>query len=370
MRFYSVALFFLCLSLLLSLFPAVKVEANEPRGVSAEAAVLYHPASGTVLYEKNANDRRPIASTTKITTALTILEEEEDLDRTVKIPQEACGIEGSSLYLRAGESLTLRDLLYGLMLASANDAAAALAISNAGSIPAFAAKMNGIAQKLGLRNTHFQNPHGLDDPEHFSSAKDLALISAAALDCDEFREIVSTKRYSIPSPDGGRRYLQNHNRLLQMTPDCIGVKTGFTKKSGRCLVSAAERDEVTLISVTLNDPNDWKDHLSLFEYGFSSIQKRVLLPSGAFSLDCPVVNGEKDTLEVCNSEEIGAALPSGSPLPERALKLPRFLTAPIVKGQIVGYVEYDLNGKKIGESPLVATDSVGEIKYKRGLFHR
>ena len=202
-------------------------------------------------------------------TALTVLREGGDLDRSFTIPPEACGIEGTSIYLQPGETLTVRDLLYALLLSSANDAATALALCCSGSIPAFADRMNRIAEQLGLENTHFVNPHGLDHPEHYSTARDLALIAAAAFEDVNFREIVSTRRYLIPAPDGGRRILTNHNKLLSRYSDCVGVKTGFTKKSGRCLVSAAERDGVLLISVTLNDPNDWNDHTLLLDYGFS-----------------------------------------------------------------------------------------------------
>ena len=269
MRFRTSLSLFLILSIALFAFPALPVFAGDALAASASSAILFHPASGAVLFEKDADRRRPIASTTKIMTALTVLAGEDDLNRSFTVPLESTGVEGSSLYLQAGETLTVMELLYGLMLASANDAATALALLCSGSIPAFADEMNRIAEQLGLRNTHFVNPHGLDHPEHYSTARDLALIAAAAFEDVNFREMVSTRRYSIPAPDGGRRFLTNHNKLLSRYPDCVGVKTGFTKKSGRCLVSAAERDGVLLIFVTLNDPNDWNDHTLLLDYGFS-----------------------------------------------------------------------------------------------------
>ena len=230
--------------------------------------------------------------------------------------------------------------------------------------------MNAIANELGLSDTHFANPHGLDDPEHYSTARELAKIASAAMENETFREIVSAKRCSIPSPDGGRRYLSNHNKLLNLFPDCVGVKTGFTKKSGRCLVSAAERDGNRLICVTLNDPNDWRDHTALLEYGFSSLETRTLLLAGELSLELPVVNGESLTARLSNAEEIAPSLPKGAPTPEREIRLPRFLPAPLRQGEIVGQVVYKLNGKTVGESPLIVSESVGEIKYKKGLFHR
>ena len=269
MRFRSFLSRFLILLLLFFAFPACACRAADSVECSASSAILCHVSSGSVLYEKNADQRRPIASTTKIMTALTVLRRGGDLDRPFAIPPEACGIEGTSVYLKPGETLSIRDLLYALLLQSANDAATALALLCSGSIPAFADEMNRIAEQLGLRNTHFVNPHGLDHPEHYSTARDLALIAAAAFEDVNFREMVSTRRYSIPAPDGGRRFLTNHNKLLSRYPDCVGVKTGFTKKSGRCLVSAAERDGVLLIFVTLNDPNDWNDHTLLLDYGFS-----------------------------------------------------------------------------------------------------
>lgn len=370
MRFKSILSFCLTLTLCLVTIPAVPCRAAGSPDCSASSTILCHPASGTVLYEKNADERRPIASTTKIMTALTVLRDGGDLDRAVTVPASAVGIEGSSLWLKAGETLTLRDLLYGLLLASANDAAAALAVLSAGSVPAFADRMNAVAKKLGLVDSHFVNPHGLDDPEHYSTARELSMIAAAALEDETFREIVSTKRYTIPSPEGGRRFLCNHNKLLTFFPDCIGVKTGFTKKSGRCLVSAAERGGDMLICVTLNDPNDWRDHSTLLERGFSEMETRTLLPSGELSIELPVVNGERPTVMVENAEEITLRLPKDTPAPEREILLPRFLPAPLAQGEIVGRVVYRLNGKTVGESPLVAKDGVSEIKYKRGLFHR
>ena len=369
MRKRSVFAALLACALFLCPFHSVKAEANRDIQVSAASAILYHPASGSFLYEKNADQRRGIASTTKIVTALTVLNVEEDLDRTVSIPQEACGVEGSSLYLKAGETITVRELLYGLLLASANDAAEALAILCSGSVERFAERMNENAREFGLSDSHFANPHGLDAEQHYSTARDLAKITAAALENEVFREIVSTKRFVIGNQNGTPRYLCNHNKMLERFPGCVGVKTGFTKKCGRCLVSAAERDGELLIAVTLNAPNDWNDHASLLEYGFSQLEKRTLLQEGEYTIELPVVNGKADTVRVTNAETVELAIPKGYPIPERRVKLPHVLAAPLNEGEIVGYVEYVLNGKSVGSSPLVAVNAVGEIKYKKGLFH-
>jgi D-alanyl-D-alanine carboxypeptidase len=188
----------------------------------------------------------------------------------VTVPPEAAGVEGSSVYLKAGEKIKLEDLLYALMLSSANDAAAAIAISVSGSIDAFAELMNAKARELGLENTHFENPHGLDVEEHYTTAYELAKIAAYALENEMFAKIVSTVKHIVPASEGGyARALVNHNRLLREYDDIIGVKTGFTKKCGRTLVSAARRGGVTLVCVTLCDGDDWRDHRAILDYGFS-----------------------------------------------------------------------------------------------------
>ena len=223
--------------------------------VSAHSAILMDADTGAVLYEKAADQQALIASTTKIMTAMVVLEQDNlYLDETVEIPREAAGIEGSSMYLKAGETVTVRALLYGMMLSSGNDAAAALALHTFGSIEAFTARMNEKARALGLRDTHFANPNGLDSEENYSTARELGKIAMAALDTPGFREIVSARSYTA-----GNRQLVNHNKLLWQYPGAIGVKTGFTKRAGRILVGAAEQNGRTLISVTISDPEDWRD---------------------------------------------------------------------------------------------------------------
>ena len=252
------------------LYSTVIFSASDMR-LSAKSAVLYDPHSESFLYSKNADTRLPMASTTKIMTALVAIES-ASLEATVDISDDAIGTEGSSLYLKEGERMTMGDLLFGLMLRSANDAAAAIAYEISGSIEAFADKMNEKAESLGLTDTHFTNPHGLDDKEHYTTARELAIITGEALKNDTFLQIVSTKKQIITNSDGESRLLINHNKLLNMYENTIGVKTGFTKKSGRCLVGAAERDGVRLITVTINAPDDWKDHIALFDYGFSKLK--------------------------------------------------------------------------------------------------
>ena len=199
------------------------------------------------------------------------------LDKVVTVSPEAVGVEGSSVYLYAGENITMESLLYALLLQSANDAAAAIAYEVAGGIDRFADLMNERASSLGLVDTHFKNPHGLDDEDHYTTARELAIIASEALKNDTFRRIVSTKRIIIPMQNGSStRLLINHNRLLREYDDVIGVKTGYTKKCGRTLVSAAERDGVTLVAVTLCDGDDWRDHRAMLDYGFDLYEKVTL----------------------------------------------------------------------------------------------
>lgn len=234
-----------------------------PPQVSAKSAALLDGTTGECLYVKNGEQRALIASTTKIMTGLLVCEAGE-LDRTVTVPDAAVGLEGSSMYLKKDETLTRRDLLYGMMLHSGNDAALTLAISVSGSEGAFVRQMNLRARALGLTQTHFANPHGLDSGENYSTALDLAHLAQAALQNAQLRAVVSTKTAVCAG-----RTLTNHNKLLWRYDGCIGVKTGYTRHAGRILVSAAERDGRMLIAVTISDPDDWRDHTALLDYGFA-----------------------------------------------------------------------------------------------------
>lgn len=226
-------------------------------GTSASFAVAIDAQTGRILYEKNAHGRHSMASTTKIMTAIVALEH-GNLDDVVTVSPAAAATEGSSMYLSPGEKITLGNLLYGLMLPSGNDAAMAIGEHVGGDIPGFAAMMNETAQKIGAVNTQFQNPSGLDAEGHYSTAYDMAIITRYAMKNPAFAEIVQTKKKMVPW-EGKQwdRTLENHNKLLSMYEGCIGVKTGYTKKTGRCLVSAAQRGGMTVICVTLADPNDW-----------------------------------------------------------------------------------------------------------------
>ena len=253
--------------------------------ISAQKAILMDATSGRILYAKDVDSRSLIASTTKIMTALVVCQHCNVLDR-VSIPEEAVGIEGSSMYLQEGEVLTVQELLYGLMLRSGNDAAVALAIYCGGTVEGFAEMMNDKARLIGLTQSHFVNPHGLDAPDHYSTARDLALLSAYAMTDPVFSMTVSTKSVTI-----GERVLRNHNKLLWQIDGADGVKTGYTKAAGRLLVSSASREGRRLICVTINAPSDWSDHKKLIEQGFSDYVITKVLEVGDVVAKVDVAGG-------------------------------------------------------------------------------
>lgn len=244
------------LCLIFCITPAV-AEALE---VSATAAVLMDADMGQVLYEKNGDRQMLIASTTKIMTALVVLEHAAPDDVITVTPDHMA--EGSSMYLRAGETLRVEELLYGLLLCSGNDAALALT-ECAGGLTPFVALMNEKAAALGMAHTSFANPNGLDADGHYSTARDMAVLAAAAVENPTFRRICSSRSVTI-----GQRTMENHNRLLRQVEGCVGLKTGYTQAAGRTLVSCTERDGCRLVAVTLQDGNDWADHAALYDYGF------------------------------------------------------------------------------------------------------
>ena len=340
----------LCATLLLP------VQAEQPP-LSAGSAILIRADNGECIAAYNADARCGMASTTKIMTAIVAIEY-GDLDQKCTIPDKAIGVEGSSLYLKRGEQMTLRELLYGLMLQSANDAAEAIAILIDGSVEAFADRMNQKASALGLTNTHFTNPHGLADENHYTTAKDLAALSAYALKNTTFREICSTYKTTIPACEGVR-WLINHNKMLKIYEGACGIKTGFTKATGRCLVSAAERDGVQLIAVTLNAPDDWKDHRMLLDYGFSKYEAVSLSKAGDFACNLPLIGGDNDSVSLHVQNDVSAVLQKehGSIVERIEVIRPRF--APVYKGDVLGRIVYLADGKEVASSPLYAASYVG-----------
>lgn len=301
--------------------------------------------TGRVLYEKNADSQSLIASTTKIMTALVVCEQCNVLDR-MRIPKEAVGIEGSSMYLKEGEVLTIQELLYGLMLHSGNDAAVALAIYCGGTVEGFAQLMNDKARSLGMVNSHFVNPNGLDAPEHYSTARDLAVLSAYAMKNAIFAKTVSTKNVNV-----GNRSLRNHNKLLWQVEGANGVKTGYTKAAGRILVSGANRQGRQLIAVTINAPSDWSDHKQLLEQGFERYAVQTLVRKGQCLGTVEIAGGTAGEAELIAGSDFAYAMATGEQV---TVELPGtgFVYAPVVENQTAGYAHILVDGSFVGSVEL------------------
>lgn len=335
--------------------------------VSAASAILYEPETQTVIYEKNADVRRPMASTTKIVTALAATEVLSPQTQ-ISVPKEVVGVEGTSTYLEEGEILSFESLLYALLLQSANDAAVTIAIACDGSIEAFAERMNAIAARLGLKDTHFTNPHGLPDEAHYTTARELAILTAEALQNPLIRTVVSTQKKAFSS-SLRMRVLTNHNKLLRLYDNAIGVKTGFTKAAGRCLVGAAALDGMTLISVTLDAADDWNDHLYLFEKGFSEYRKNHVLHSGEISFRLPVINGEAPFVDIKNEDAYAKIEKWSEGGYTVYLDIKAMPVAPIARGDILGYASIHKNGKEVIRLPLTAQHAVPSAFSAKKRFH-
>ena len=362
----------------LFVFSAFSIPASAEQtstSLSAQSALLMEADSGTVVFEKNAHTRLPMASTTKIMTALVALELATP-DTVISIDKRAVGTEGSSIYLCEGEELTLEELLYALMLESANDAAVAIAIGVCGSEEGFVDEMNRRAAALGLSDTHFANPHGLDAEAHYTTAYELAIIAKEALNNPLFKTIVSTRKTTIPHQNtNGVRLLVNHNKMLRQYDGCIGVKTGYTQKSGRCLVSAAERDGVTMIAVTINSPDDWNDHTKLLDYGFANYQSILLCPAD-YQFCLPLVGGKENYVMLGVEQEVSVTLPVGIGVIEQRIECPRHAFAPIKAGDTCGrmlfYCDTNQDGIKeiIKEIPLIAQYDAPKYSSRLSLWQR
>lgn len=352
-------------ALLFSVF-TISVASRAGVSLSAKSAALYEPSTDSFLIEKNSNIRLPMASTTKIMTAIVALENAELTD-TVTVDERSAGIEGSSAYLSVGDKYTLSDMLYALMLASANDAASAIACSVCGSVEGFVSLMNKKCDELSLTDTHFENPSGLDSNEHYTTARDLAKLSAYALKNDTFRRLCSTYKKSIGSDENTRHFV-NHNKLLKQYPDSIGVKTGYTKKCGRCLVSAAERDGVLLVGVTLDAPNDWQDHKNMLDYGFSALENRKIADVGDFRFEIPILFSDNETVTAQNLTACKAILPIGKDVISE-VQIPPYLIAPVEYGEVVGKVVFKANDNIIATLDIVATNDIHPAS-KPGFFAR
>ena len=331
--------------------------------VSANSAILCTD-DGTLLFEKNADVPLPMASITKVMSAIVALEMITDLSELVCVDNRAVGIEGSSVYLNAGEAVTYEMLLYSSLLESANDATTALAIAVSGSVEDFVLEMNRKAQQLSMSSTHFCNPHGLNENEHFTTARDYARLMAYALDDPTFCSIIATKKAVFQKSDKSMyRVLTNHNRLLNTYKGMLGGKTGFTKASGRTLVTAACRNETTLICVTLNASNDWNDHTLMLDRGFNAV-KSVAFDREMLLETVNVAAGSSDTVAVKLAQTVKFTLKANEQV-TYSLTLPHILFAPVKAGQVVGRAEF-YNGENLLKTvDLIAAKDVDEPEIER-----
>lgn len=334
------------LLLLLSCVPARAVN------TSASSAILIDGESGRVLYEQNAHEPRYIASITKLMTALVAMESGCALDEVVTIRREYTGAEGSSMYLREGEKLSLEALMYGLLLASGNDAALAVAGHCGGTVEDFVDRMNRKAVLLGMEHTTFLNPSGLTEEGHMSTAADMARLAAACMKNETIAKIVATRTITI----GGRTFT-NHNKLLWRYDGCIGMKTGYTERSGRTLISCARRGGQTLIAVTLNDGNDWADHTAMLDHGFEQYTRTQLAGEGEVYARIPVSGSLLSFVQVKAENGVYYPLAPGEEL-RKEVSLTQWIKAPVVRGQTAGTVTWYLGDEVVAMCPLVYGGSV------------
>lgn len=328
-------------------------------GVSANSAIVIEQSSGRVLYEKRAEDRLPMASTTKIMTAIVAIEN-GNLEDSITISSLASNTEGSSMYLQEGEKMSLRELLYGLMLSSGNDAAVAIS-EYFGGVEKFVEMMNKKADEIGADNTNFTNPNGLPDDNHYSTALDMARITAYSLSNPTFSEIVATKTYKVTGE--GKAYprvLSNHNKLLSSCEGCIGVKTGYTKVAGRCLVSGCKREGMTLICVTLNAPDDWSDHRELYDDLFSKYKMRAIVKQGETFDRVNIAESETTSLDVKAERDFYYPLRTE----ENCLidfEISEVMEAPVKTGEKCGEIQVVFNDAEVKRINLVTDGNADKI---------
>lgn len=336
----------------------VNINIAYAKDVDAKGAILYNMNTKEVLYQKDADKKLPMASTTKIMTGLLLFSSGLNLDEEFVVDSNAIKVEGSSMGLVEGDIVTLRTLGYGLLLKSGNDAAGAIAKRIGGTIENFVKMMNDKAKEIGLKNTHFVTPSGLDADGHYSTAYDMAVLASHALENEDFKKACGTEstklKYGNPPYN---RTLTNSNKLLKQYEGAIGVKTGFTKKAGRCLVSAANRGSDTLIVVTLNAGDDWTIHKNLFDYGFS-LEKEKSLKSNDYDLYIPVENGQKDLVLTGIIEDIQFKYIVKNYDIEERIIIDKLLQAPVSKNQILGHIKYYYKDVILKEIPIYAKDEV------------
>ncbi len=332
-----------------------------------KASVVIEKSTNRVLFERNKDEKLAMASTTKIMTALVTLENCENLDEIVNVDDRSVGIEGTSIYLRKGEKLTVKELLYGLILASGNDASLALAYHvGKGNLDNFVNLMNDKAKELNLKNTCFSNPHGLDAENHYTSAYDLAIITSKAMENEDFREIVSTKNMQITGhKEVGNRFLRNKQRLLKTLDGCNGVKSGFTDNAGRCLVTSCKRDDMEVICVVLNCPNMFEESERLINESFIKYEYVSLLEPYSYVTNIPVEEGEFDSVKTYSMKGFKYPLQEKEKVNIYIEKeLPESLSAPVEKEQKVGEIKIFFNKDLIFSENIYTMESVKSVDVK------
>ena len=343
--------------------------AEEEIEVSAKAAAVLCVDTGEFLFQKNGDEQLPMASTTKIMTSLLALEAAKTDNKTVTFTKEMIA-EGSSMGLKLGYKLKLSDLAAGMMTVSGNDSANAAAFAISGSLEKFAVLMNEKAKSIGFDNTSFVTPSGLDDENHYSTACDMARLMECAMQNRDFAALVKQKSVKVDFeyPEDLSVTYQSHNRLLSLYEYCTGGKTGFTKKAGRCLVTAAERDGKHLIAVTLSAPDDWNDHIRMFDYGFSMLQS-MHYDDTVYHTKLNVVGGVCDEISVGAYSSFDCVVNrADKDKIEREIYLPQFVYAPVSSGDTVGRIVYRLGGEIIASNDLVAEEGCARFEPKKGLF--
>lgn len=362
--------FVLCVAVFAFGTQTLSAEQNDVKpSVSAQSFVLYCADNSQIIYSKNENKKMKPASTTKIMTSLIALEQAASANKKVTFTKEMVA-EGSSMYLNVGDKVTLKDLASGMMMASGNDAANAAAITISGSTAKFADLMNERAKQIGMKHTHFVTPSGLDDSNHYSTAYDMALLMTFALENEDFANLTSQKSAAVSflKPESKKMTYANHNRLLSLYEYCTGGKTGYTMAAGRCLVSAAKKDGLTFVCVTLNDRNDWKDHVALYNYGFQNYSC-CSFDESQFCIDEPCVGGKSDIVPV-SGENNGCAVVKSKDKSriKRKVYIDSFLYAPVKDGEECGYIDYTLDGKSIARVSLAAAKSVATDKKIKSIW--
>ena len=357
----------LVLILLVCLIPTSLIGTSQ---LKVEAAPSYKGMcvlanDNKVLYEYNKDVKLPMASTTKIITAIVTLENCDDLDKLITVADESVGIEGTSIYLRKNEQISIRNLLYGLILASGNDAATALAYEIGGSEEKFVEMMNDFVKRLGLKNTQLKNPHGLDVDRHYTSAYDLAAITNYALNNETFLEIVSTKTRVLNEGEPNVRYLRNKNKLLFSEEGCIGVKTGFTDNAGRCLVNACERNGMRVVSVVLNCGPMFEECDRLNNLAFNEYELKTFVEPYGFVGNVNVVDGDKNEISVATIKGFSTVIKKSEAENYRVeFDVPESVTAPISKSDKIGKVTVFYNDEIIYEDSVYSTSEIENINLK------